>query len=103
MHLTAEEPALSVPNKEALARKHIRLHYLDVINHHLSFSATSSQLGMTDGQRSSSISPNTRLSWALLGGAQFPRDAEDVTGGGDNLLSSLRNGLWKGYLCGIRD
>ena len=39
MLLMAEESALRASNKEALARKQTQLHYLDVINHRLSFSA----------------------------------------------------------------
>lgn len=80
----AEESALRASNKEALARKQTQLHYLDVINHRLSFSAASSPLSMTDGQRSYSRSPNTqlpRLSWA---GLKVLRDAQflNFTGGG---------------------
>ena len=80
----AEESALRASNKEALARKQTQLHYLDVINHRLSFSAASSPLSMTDGQRSYSRSPNTqlpRLSWA---GLKVLRDAKffNFTGGG---------------------
>ena len=89
--LVAEEPTLRAPNKVALSREQTWLHYLDIINHHISFSAAGSQLRMTDGQRSHTMSPNTQLPWALLGGARILRCwGFDFTGGASQSTGQLQ-------------
>lgn len=105
----AEESALRASNKEALARKQTQLHYLDVINHRLSFSAASSPLSMTDGQRSYSRSPNTQLPRLSWGGLKVLRDAKFLISQVvvDSPLGSLRRGVcemadawgWRSDLC----
>lgn len=79
--------------KQLLARKQTWLHYLDVINHHLSFSATGSQLKMTDGQKPRSVFLNTQLPWVLLGWGPILRCwGFDFTG--DATVCGRQGGQW---------